>query len=114
MNAVELDINTTRNQDACVISVDGEVDVYPSPALEQALVAASDDGRVSIIVDMDPVAFIDCSGLGVLVGALRRSRESGGDLRLVCSGDNLVKIFRITGLDRVFPMFATIAEARES
>jgi anti-sigma B factor antagonist len=114
VNAVELDINTTRDRDACVISVDGEVDVYTSPALKQALVAASEDGCASIVVDMDRVAFIDSSGLGVLVGALRRSRESGGDLRLVCSRDNLVKIFRITGLDRVFPMYATVAEARES
>ncbi len=111
---MDLDINTIRERETCVITVDGEVDVYTSPSLKQALVSASDDGCATIIVDMDRVSFIDSSGLGVLVGALRRMREASGELRLVMSRDNLVKIFRITGLDRVFPMYSTVAEAREA
>jgi anti-sigma B factor antagonist len=58
------------------------------------------------------VGFIDSSGLGVLVGALRRAREAQGDLRIVSARETVVKIFRITGLDRVFPVFPTLDEAR--
>ncbi|MDO8963763.1 MAG: STAS domain-containing protein [Coriobacteriia bacterium] len=110
---MELEVSTAREQGLCVVSVVGEVDVYTSPTLKQSLIDA-DDGCSVVVVDMDKVAFIDSSGLGVLVGALRRAREDGGDLRIVCARDNVLKIFRITGLDKVFPMFATLAEAREA
>lgn len=109
---MELEVSTAKEHDMCVVTVSGEVDVYTSPTLKKALLDASDDACRVLVVDMDRVGFIDSSGLGVLVGALRRVKESDGDLRVVCSKDNVVKIFRITGLDKVFPMFATLAEAR--
>ena len=109
---MELEISTTREDDVCVVRVGGEVDVYTSPSLKSALVAAAADGCKVVIVDLDKVGFIDSSGLGVLVGALRRSREAGGDLRIVSARDTVVKIFRITGLDRVFPVYPTLDEAR--
>jgi len=66
-----------------------------------------------VIVDLGGVAFIDSSGLGVLVSALRRARERDGSVRIVCTRDNVLKIFRITGLDKVFPIFSDITEARQ-
>ncbi|MRR11116.1 anti-sigma factor antagonist, partial [bacterium] len=66
-----------------------------------------------ILVDLDEVGFIDSSGLGVLVGGMRRVKERSGSLRLVCTRENILKIFRITGLDKVFPVFGTVAEARD-
>jgi anti-sigma B factor antagonist len=109
---MELDISTKREGDVCVIKVAGEVDVYTSPSLKSALVAAVSDGCRVLIVDLDGVGFIDSSGLGVLVGALRRTREVKGDLRIVSARETVVKIFRITGLDRVFPVYPTLDEAR--
>jgi anti-sigma B factor antagonist len=109
---MELEIGTAREEGTCVVSVSGEVDVYTSPHLKSALVDAAEGGCTVVVVDMDKVGFIDSSGLGVLVGALRRVREAGGDLRIVCGRDNVMKIFRITGLDRVFPMFTSVDEAR--
>ena len=109
---MELEVSTERHEGLCVVSVSGEVDVYTSPQLKIALVAAVEDECGVVVVDLDKVGFIDSSGLGVLVGALRRVREAGGDLRIVCGRDNVVKIFRITGLDRVFPMFVSVDEAR--
>jgi len=66
---------------------------------------------VNVIVDLEQVGFIDSSGLGVLVSALRRARERDGAVRIVCRRDNILKIFRITGLDKVFPIFDDAAEA---
>lgn len=109
---MELEISSTRDKDACIVRVGGEVDVYTSPQLKAALITAVGDGCPVIIVDLDKVGFIDSSGLGVLVGALRRAREAGGDLRIVSARDTVVKIFRITGLDRVFPIYPTLDEAR--
>lgn len=89
----------------------GEVDIYTSPALKSALAAAAADGCSTLIVDLNGVGFIDSSGLGVLVGALRRAREAGGDLRVVSVQEGIARILRITGLDHVFVLRATLDEA---
>lgn len=108
---MELGINTETRGDACTVTLDGEVDVYTAPRLKEELVSAIEGGCANVIVDLEKVGFIDSSGLGVLVSALRRARERDGVVRIVCTRDNILKIFRITGLDKVFPIFSDIAEA---
>ena len=108
---MELEITIDRNDTSCVVTLEGEIDVYTAPRLKETLVDAIEGGCTYLILDMKRVAFIDSSGLGVLVGALRRAKERSGSVRLVCERDNILKIFRITGLDKVFPIFADIAEA---
>ena len=110
---MELDIATEHSDDSCVLTLSGEVDVYTAPRLKETLVEQVESGCVRIIVDLDEVGFIDSSGLGVLVGGLRRVKEQDGAIRLVCTRENVLKIFRITGLDKVFPIFSDIGEARE-
>ncbi|MRS12136.1 MAG: anti-sigma factor antagonist [Actinobacteria bacterium] len=110
---MELDISTSSEGASCTIALDGEVDVYTSARLRQELADVMDADCVHIVVDLESLAFIDSSGLGVLVSALRRVKERGGTLRLVCTKDGILKIFRITGLDKVFPLFTTVEEARE-
>lgn len=108
---MELDITTRMDGDVCSIVLKGEVDVYTAPGLKEKLVSAIEGGCRNVIVDMQEVGFIDSSGLGVLVSALRRARERDGVVRIVCSRDNILKIFRITGLDKVFPIFSDADEA---
>lgn len=109
---MELDIKSECQGDVCAIKLDGEIDVYTAPRLKQELVSVIEAGCTNVIVDMQNVGFIDSSGLGVLVSALRRARERDGVVRIVCTRDNILKIFRITGLDKVFPIFADMAEAK--
>jgi len=109
---MELEISTTHEGPFCIVHVAGEVDVYTSPALKSALVDAASNGCRTVIVDLGKVPFIDSSGLGVLVGALRRVRESDGELRIVSGSETVVKIMRITGLDRVFTLYTSLDEAR--
>jgi len=109
---MELDLSASRDGDVCVVHVAGEVDVYTSPSLKAALADAMSDGCPVVIADLSKVPFIDSSGLGVLVGALRRAREAGGELHLVSADDAVVKILRITGLDKVFRLYPTLDEAR--
>jgi anti-sigma B factor antagonist len=111
-SSMELDIRSERDGEACLVTVAGEVDVYTSPALKARLVEAIEDGCGRLVVVLDGVGFIDSSGLGVLVGALRRMKERGDDMHLVCTREQVLKIFRITGLDKVFPIVATVEEAR--
>ncbi|HEX9093219.1 MAG TPA: STAS domain-containing protein [Coriobacteriia bacterium] len=109
---MELDVSIDRTGNECAVSVSGEIDVYTSPILRERLIEAMDGGCDRIVVSLDGVGFIDSSGLGVLVGALRRVKEREGELILVCGREQILKVFRITGLDRVFPIVATPDEAR--
>jgi anti-sigma B factor antagonist len=68
-------------------------------------------GGNNVIVDFRDTTFIDSTTLGVLVGGVKRLRSNDGQLSLVCSDRNITKIFEITGLDRVFTIYATRAEA---
>jgi len=110
---MELEITTEQTDGICTMSLRGEVDVYTAPRLKESLVSQIESGCSRIIVDLEGVGFIDSSGLGVLVGGLRRAKEQDGAIRLVCTRDNILKIFRITGLDKVFAIFGDAAEARE-
>lgn len=110
---MELDIRTEQDGNICTVVLAGEVDVYTAPVLKDKLVSIIEGGCVDVVVDLQNVAFIDSSGLGVLVSALRRSRERGGAVRIVCTRESILKVFRITGLDKVFPLFSDAAEARD-
>jgi len=108
---VELSVTTSRQGDVTVVSVAGEVDVYTAAQLRAALDEEVAADRVQLVVDLDEVTFLDSTGLGVLVGRLKLVRNSSGWLRLVCSNERILRVFRITGLDKVFGIHASVDEA---
>ena len=108
---MELSLSTRTVADTTVLEVGGEVDVYTAPRLRERLVELVDSGARSVIVDLRQVEFLDSTGLGVLVGALKRLRAVGGTLALACGHERLLKIFRITALDRVFSLYDTVDAA---
>ena len=100
--------------DTHVIELGGEIDLYTAPEFKERMVELIDGGKKQIVVDLSAATFIDSTTLGVLVGGVKRLRPSGGALALVCTDQNITKIFEITGLDRVFPIHATREEALSS
>lgn len=94
-----------------VLRVGGEVDVATAPKLRERLIALVNDQRVHLVVDLSDVDFIDSTGLGVLIGALKRVRSRDGDLHLVCSEPRTLRVFEITGLDQVFRIHDTLDAA---
>ena len=107
---VDLTLATNEVDGATIIAVGGEIDVYTAPKLRDKITELVADGVYDIIVDMEAVEFLDSTGLGVLVGGLKKVRAHDGSLQLVCNQDRLLKIFRITGLAKVFVIHET-AEA---
>ena len=102
---MNFDIKTEQlSDDAYVISLAGEVDLYTAPEFKQQLLEVIGQGGKQVIVDFSTT-------LGVLVGGVKRLRTNDGQLSLVCSDRNITKIFEITGLDRVFAIHATRDEA---
>ncbi len=111
---MNFDINTEQLEGGgCVISLAGEVDLYTAPEFKSQLLDVIGKGAKHVIVDFSDTTFIDSTTLGVLVGGVKRLRTSNGELSLVCSDRNITKIFEITGLDRVFTIYPTRAEAVE-
>src|SRR6187401_2645986 len=107
---VDLTLATNEVEGATIIAVGGEIDVYTAPKLRDKITELVADGVYDIIVDMEAVEFLDSTGLGVLVGGLKKVRAHDGSLQLICTQDRLLKIFRITGLAKVFVIHDT-AEA---
>ncbi len=94
-----------------VLAVKGEVDVYTAPRLREKLVELVSQGKHQIVVDLEGVDFLDSTGLGVLVGGLKRLRSHDGDLTLVCTHQRILKVFEITGLTKVFAIHSSVDEA---
>ena len=104
-----LDVQT-RNSHA-VVDVKGEIDVYTAPKLREKLIELVSEGSYNVVVNLEGVDFLDSTGLGVLVGALKRVRSNDGDLYLVCTQPRIRKVFEVTGLTKVFSLFDTVDEA---
>ena len=109
---MNFDIKTEElANDAYVIALTGEVDLYTAPEFKQQLLEVIGQGAKEVVVDFSDTTFIDSTTLGVLVGGVKRLRPNGGRLSLVCNDRNITKIFEITGLDRVFSIYPTRDEA---
>jgi anti-sigma B factor antagonist len=109
---MNFDIDTEQlDGDAYVISLSGEVDLYTAPDFKQKLLEVIGQGGKDVVIDFSNTTFIDSTTLGVLVGGVKRLRPNGGQLSLVCSDRNIMKIFEITGLDKVFPIYESRGEA---
>ena len=94
-----------------VIDVEGEIDIYTAPRLRELLIDLVSQGSYQLIVNLDKVEFLDSNGLGVLVGGLKRARAHEGSLDLVCTRERILKIFRTTGLTKVFGIHQSVDQA---
>lgn len=108
---MDLSINRADHGERTVVSLGGEIDVYTAPFVRERLDEVIHDGKVDIVVDLTAVRFLDSTGLGVLVGRLKLTRSLGGALRLVSREERVLKVFQITGLDKVFEIHPTLDEA---
>ncbi len=108
---MDLGLDVTERDGWAVLSVTGEVDVYTAPKFREKLIELVSDGKYQIVVDLEAVDFLDSTGLGVLVGGLKRLRSHDGDLALVCTQTRILKVFEITGLTKVFSIHESVDAA---
>jgi anti-sigma B factor antagonist len=94
-----------------VIAVRGEIDLFTAPALKEALGEAIEAHVDRIVVDLSETGFLDSTGLGVLIGALKRLRARDGRLTIVNVDESIAKTFEITSLDQILTICATRDEA---
>jgi anti-sigma B factor antagonist len=96
-----------------IIEVEGQVDLYTAPEFKQRTLDVIRDGKKRVIVDLSGVGFMDSTGLGVLVGALKRLRKTQGELMLVVTDYDVERLLQITGLDGVFSIYRSRDDALE-
>jgi anti-sigma B factor antagonist len=94
-----------------VVTAPEEVDLANAALLQKALAEAAGPGQVLVVVDMSRTRFCDSAGLNALVAADRRARAEGGEVRLVVTGESVIRIFELTGVARVVPVYGSLEEA---
>lgn len=93
-----------------VINIEGEVDTYTSPKVKSDILKEIEEYK-NIIISMEKVKFIDSTGLGVLIGVLKKVKEKEGKMIIVSPNSYINQIFEITGLFKVFKIVNSLNEA---
>ena len=89
--------------DVPVVRAPEVIDITNASDFREALLAAAERGAGIIVVDLSRTQFCDSAGLHALVAAYKRVRAAGGEVRLAVSDPHVLRIFAISGLDRVIP-----------
>jgi anti-sigma B factor antagonist len=111
---MDFSVQASERSGRSILTVVGEVDVHTAPDLEALLGPLSQRPQPAVVVDLTEVKFIDSTGLGVLVTALKHVRENKGSLDVVVTTPRVLRVFSLTGLDVVIPLHATLEEALPS
>jgi anti-sigma B factor antagonist len=95
-------LSVSESADRAIVSLEGELDLATAPQLRDQLVTLAEQDGSDVVVDLTRLAFIDSTGLSVLVMALNRSRAAGGSIVLRNPSESVMRILEITGLVSVF------------
>jgi anti-sigma B factor antagonist len=94
-----------------VIAARGRMNAMTAPVMKARIKELIDAGRTEIVCDLHEVSFVDSSGLSALVSGLKATREQGGFLKVAGVNEQVARIFKLTMLDRVFEMYASVDAA---
>jgi anti-sigma B factor antagonist len=114
VSLTELKVSTAQiGADAYVVSLAGELDLHSAGEFERELDAVIERGALRVIVDLIGITFIDSVSLGLLTRGAKQLRASGGECVVVSDDPRIIRVFEITGLDRIFRLERSLAEAVE-
>jgi anti-sigma B factor antagonist len=106
-----LSIAREELDDAVVLTAQGYLDLSTRLKLSTVLNDVVTAERGAVVVDLCDVTFLDSTGLGVLMNALRRLTRQRRDLRIVCPPGSIRRIFELSGLDGTFSLYHSREEA---
>ncbi len=108
-NDLGLAVSTQSNR--TVVTVSGEIDLATQGQLRGQLNDLVVAGKVDLVLDLSGVTFVDSTGLGALIGTRRRVHAFHGSLALVIPDESVMKVFTITGLEKVFAIHDNLEAA---
>ena len=106
-----MEVTEQRSGEIEVLELKGRLDAASAKALKEKVQSLVEQQRVKLVLDMGDIDFIDSSGLGVLVAALRSANKKGGDVKIAALQNKIRSIFELTRLHRVFEIFDTAETA---
>ncbi len=105
---MNLTIDITNKEDVAYVSLSGEVDAFTAPKLKDALLPLTKEERQTVEVDLQNVNYMDSTGLGVFISALKSTKEHNTELKLVQMQDRVYRLFKITGLTEIMNIDTTV------
>src|ERR1700720_363364 len=106
-----MDIDVTRSAEITVVAPRGDLDLAAAEQMKRTLTDVIDGGSRKVLVDLAMVGYIDSSGMGSLVAAMKHARASGGALRLCALQDDVRAIFEMTRLIKAITIHGSRTEA---
>jgi anti-sigma B factor antagonist len=100
-----MDVAVRHDGRAAIVEVQGEVDLYSSPKMREALVGLTDGKSPAVLVDLSRVEYMDSSGVATLVEGLQRARQYGGQFKLAGLAPAIRDVFRFARLEKVFEIY---------
>ncbi|HET6628087.1 MAG TPA: STAS domain-containing protein [Nocardioidaceae bacterium] len=111
---MQLEIDVRTEDGSAIVTPRGEIDLATQGQLKKAIDDMVVAGDVNLVIDLDETTFLDSTGLGVLIGARRKAYAFKGSFCIVCSNEDLLRLFRMTSLDKVFTIHESRAAATTS
>lgn len=103
---MNLTINIEEVNTQAIMTLKGEIDIYTATKLKQELNELVSQENSDVVVDLKDVTYMDSTGLGTFISALKNSEKSGTSLRLIRANERLFRLFQVTGLDDVIDVHA--------
>lgn len=110
---MNLEVNLMKNMEQATLRLAGEIDAYTAPQLKESFNSLMEQDSREIIVDLEKVTYMDSTGLGVFIGALKSAKEKDKQLKLVNIQERVFRLFQITGLDEIMDLQAAIRGGNE-
>ena len=106
-----MEITSVQQNDVTVVSIQHDLDATASAEATAYLGAEIDSGHARLVIDMSGVVYLSSAGLRVILGAMRKARISGGDVRLAGAQGNIRRVVDMSGFAEFIKTFPTAEEA---
>jgi anti-sigma B factor antagonist len=103
-----------QETNSTIVNVMGSVDALTAAELSKVLSNQITDGHANLVVDLTAVEFMSSAGLRALLGAVKETRSSGGDLRIISTNPGIDKVLKMSGFNNIAKVFPSQAEAVSS
>jgi anti-sigma B factor antagonist len=110
---MNLVIDVVEESNKSVVNLSGEIDAYTAPNLKESLLPLTQKEGNTVEVDLGNVNYMDSTGLGVFISALKSTKENGSEMKLVNIQERVLRLFKITGLDEIMDLNSTIRGVTE-
>ncbi|GGM34421.1 anti-sigma-B factor antagonist [Paraliobacillus quinghaiensis] len=105
---INLDVEVVEEDQTITLTLRGEIDAYTAPKLKDALLPLTKKPGAEVIVDLEQINYMDSTGLGVFISALKSTKEYDSELKLIQLQDRVRRLFEITSLDSIITIESTV------